>query len=78
MLIHNIFTHFFLLLGFNSSQQHSPIYYSEDHVLNRIKYSEQGLHTNDQHFRCEFNLPKINIDNVDTRNIGFCCIEYNV
>ena len=54
-------------LGFNSSQQHSSIYYSEDHVLNRTKYSAQGLRTNDQHFRCEFNLPKINIDIVDTK-----------
>ena len=40
-----------LFLDMNSSQSYSPIYYSEDHVINRTKYGEPRLRTNDHHFR---------------------------
>ena len=38
-----------LILGFSSSQQHSPI--SEESVINRTKQDGQTLCTNDYHFR---------------------------
>ena len=37
------------ILGFSSSQQHSPI--SEDSVINRTKQDGQTLSTSDYHFR---------------------------